>query len=144
VIERRRHWYEFGGNSRLSLRITTPDLNAFAVQGAGDVEIRDASGDALAVVLSGAGEVSATGAVQSLNARINGAGDMDLSKLSAVDATVYVNGAGELSVNVSGTLEAELNGVGNIRYSGNPQKVEPQINGVGRIAPMDTPAGGAA
>ena len=45
-----------------------------------------------------------------------------------------------LTVNVSGTLEAELNGVGNIRYAGNPQKVEPQINGVGRIAPVDTPA----
>jgi hypothetical protein len=87
-------------------------------------------------VLSGAGEVTATGAVQSLNARINGAGNMDLSKLSAVDATVYVNGAGELTVNVTGSLEAELNGVGNIRYAGNPQKVEPQINGVGHIGPV--------
>lgn len=139
VIEHDHHWYQFGGDGRLSLRITAPDLNAFAVQGAGDVQIRGATGDALAVVLSGAGEVSATGTVQSLNARLNGAGRMDLSKLSAVDATVYLNGAGELQVNVSGTLEAELNGVGNIRYAGNPQKVQPQINGVGRIAPEGGP-----
>lgn len=140
-IDRKRHWYEFGGGGRLKLHITAPDLNAFAVQGAGDVDIRGVTGDAFAVVLSGAGEVSATGSVQALNARINGAGKMDLSGLTAVDATVYLNGAGELTVNVTGSLEAELNGVGNIRYAGNPQKVEPQINGVGRIAAIDTPAG---
>ncbi len=50
--------YQFGDGDRLSLHITAPDLNAFAVQGAGDVEIQGVAGDALAVVLSGAGEVT--------------------------------------------------------------------------------------
>lgn len=141
VIEREHSWFQFGRSGRLEVRITTPDLNAFAMQGAGDVDIHGATGDALAVVLSGAGDVTADGTVQSLNARINGAGDMDLSKLTATDATVYVNGAGQLTVNVTGSLEAQVNGVGNIRYTGRPQKVVPQINGVGRISPADGAAG---
>lgn len=137
VIERPQRWLGFGRDGDLDVKITTPNLNAFAVQGAGDVEIRGARGEALAVVLSGAGEVSATGSVQSLNARINGAGEMDLSQLTAVDATVFVNGAGELTVHVTGSLEAQLNGVGSIRYAGKPHTVTPRINGVGRIAALD-------
>ncbi len=136
VVDHRdgRHW--FRRSPPVQLRITLPVLNAFAVNGAGDVTIRGVHGDALALVLQGAGNLVASGETKSLNARINGAGNLDLAGLRAGDATVAVNGAGHLNTQVTGSLVAELNGVGSIEYAGKPQQVETRINGVGSIAPV--------
>ncbi|MET0279637.1 MAG: DUF2807 domain-containing protein [Steroidobacteraceae bacterium] len=139
VIDHETRWYAFGSHDNLQLRIATPQLNAFTVSGAGDVKIDAGTGEALAIVLSGAGQIRASGARQSLNARINGAGNMDLSQLRVVDATLYVNGAGNLQTLVTGSLKAEVNGVGSIRYAGNPAQVEPSIHGVGSIGPATSP-----
>lgn len=138
VIGHETKWYRFGSRDDLTVRITTPTLNAFSLSGAGNVDIDAGQGEALAVVLSGAGEIRVRGARQALNARLNGAGSMDLSKLAVVDATLYVNGAGNLKVMVTGSLQAEVNGVGNIQYAGNPQQVTPTIHGVGSISPVST------
>ena len=44
------------------------------------------------------------------------------------------NGVGGVYVRASGTLSASVNGVGEIRYTGNPTHVDSQVNGVGRIS----------
>lgn len=124
-----------GGGDAVKLAISVPELHAFAVNGAGNVRIDGVDGTALALVLQGAGQLVATGRTASLNARINGAGNMDLAGLEAIDATVAVNGAGHLSTRVGGSLQAEVNGVGAIRYAGSPQKLDTRINGLGSIAP---------
>jgi hypothetical protein len=140
VIDSKPGWRWFGDGGKLEVRIATPLLNALAVNGAGNVTIDGVHGDALALALQGAGNLTATGQTAALNARINGAGNMDLTQLAARDASVVVNGTGRLAANVSGSLQAEVNGVGSITYTGNPQKVESEINGVGSIAPA-TPSG---
>jgi hypothetical protein len=123
-----------GDDARFELRITTPTLHAFAINGAGDVSINGVSGEALAIAVQGAGRLEASGEIKALNARINGAGDIDLSHLLASDASLVVNGTGKLSAHVTGSLDAKVNGVGTITYSGNPQKVDSAINGVGSIS----------
>jgi hypothetical protein len=135
ILESHRKLAWLGGNdANYELRITTPSLHAFAINGAGDVTINGVTGDALAIAVQGAGKLEASGEVKALNARINGAGDMDLSHLLASDASLVVNGAGNLTAQVTGSLDAKVNGVGNITYSGNPQKVDSSINGVGNIS----------
>jgi Putative auto-transporter adhesin, head GIN domain len=141
IIDNEPGWRWFSRTGKLEVRIETPLLNALAVNGAGNVTITGVRGTALALALQGAGNLTAAGQTAALNARINGAGNMDLSQLVAGDASIAVNGAGSLAANVTGSLQATVNGVGSITYSGNPQKVEPQINGVGSIAPA-TPSGG--
>jgi hypothetical protein len=37
-------------------------------------------------------------------------------------------------VRATGTLTASVNGVGEIRYAGNPAHVESRVNGIGRIS----------
>lgn len=135
VIELDDGWSWFGGRGPVSIDISLPVLNAFAVNGAGKIRIHGVQGEALALVLQGAGELEADGMVRALNARINGAGNMNLARLVSTDATLAVNGAGNLDAHVTGSLEAEVNGVGTIRYAGPPQKVESRINGIGSIAP---------
>ncbi len=141
IIDSKPGWRWFGDTGKLNVHITTPQLNALAVNGAGNVTITGVQGTALALALQGAGNLTAAGQTAALNARINGAGNMDLTHLVAVDASIVVNGAGSLTADVTGSLQATVNGVGSITYTGNPQKVESAIHGVGSIAPAK-PSGG--
>ncbi len=133
IIESRGGWPWFGKSSRVEMRITLPTLNALALNGAGNIRISGVHGQALSLSLQGAGNLVASGQTAALNARLNGAGNMDLSRLVAGDATIAVNGAGNLTAHVTGSLQAEVNGVGSISYAGKPRQVESNINGVGRI-----------
>jgi hypothetical protein len=133
VIENRPGWKMFTNPGRVEMHITLPALNALAMNGAGDVQINGLHGEAVSLALQGAGNLTAAGQTNGLNARLNGAGNMDLSRLVAGDASIAVNGAGNLDANVTGSLQAEVNGVGSITYSGKPRNVESSIKGVGRI-----------
>jgi Putative auto-transporter adhesin, head GIN domain len=92
------------------------------------------SGGDLGLMVNGAASLEANGRVDRLTARLNGAGSMDLSRLVAANAIVESNGAGTITVNVTGSLDARVNGVGTIRYRGGPTQVSTAINGVGSIA----------
>ncbi|MEP7313212.1 MAG: head GIN domain-containing protein [Pseudomonadota bacterium] len=118
----------------LKLRITLPKLNSLTLNGAGKITVNGLDGGATSIVMSGAGEIEASGRLDTLTARINGAGSADLSRVQATDAEVVVNGAGSLSVNATGQLDAKLNGVGSITYEGTPRVLNSAINGVGSIA----------
>jgi hypothetical protein len=126
-------WLWQRGDGALKVRITLPELRLLEVNGAGRISVNGPTGGATTLVLSGAGEIEAAGRLDTLTARLNGAGKIDLSRLQSTDAEVTVNGAGQLKVNVTHRLDATLNGVGTIEYSGNPTQVNPTINGVGSI-----------
>lgn len=136
-MEPGNHWLHDA--EKIEIHITLQTLNALAMNGAGKVSITGIDSSALALALQGAGSISASGKSATLNARVNGAGSMDVSALVAGDASVVVNGAGELKANVTGSLEATVNGVGSITYAGKPQRVESQIHGVGRIVAATQP-----
>lgn len=129
-----------GGDPTLEVRITLPQLNSLALNGAGRASVTGLAGGATTMVVSGAGDIEASGQLQTLTARLNGAGRADLSRLSAETAAVQVNGAGQMDVMATRRLEAQLNGVGSIRYAGNPPELVTTINGVGSISPAATPA----
>jgi hypothetical protein len=135
IIENERRWFWQGGSGRTEIRLTTPTLNSVALNGAGNISINGVNGDALALVVQGAGNLEASGKVETLTARTNGAGNMDLARLVAGAATVSLNGAGNMDVNATKSLDATVNGVGSIDYLGKPQDVKTSINGVGSISP---------
>jgi hypothetical protein len=132
-IGERRGWFHGGAAAKLAIQ--APALESMKISGAGDFTLREITGERLSIVVEGAGKLQANGTVHMLTARIDGAGSADLAGLAATDADVAVNGAGSLEVNASGALKAEVNGVGSITYSGDPQKVVSSVRGVGRISP---------
>ena len=127
-------WMWQAAPGELKLRVIVPKLNSLALSGAGRITLNGLDGGATSIVMSGAGDIEASGRVDTLTARLNGAGNADLSRLLATDADVQVNGAGNLSVNATGQLDAKLNGVGSITYEGTPRVLNSAINGVGSIA----------
>lgn len=131
----RKGWFQ--PQPAISLRVEVPALDSFAVHGAANVTIENAAGPRLELALAGAGLLRATGEVGALDARLDGAGSLELAGLKVANASVSVNGTGNVAVHVTEQLEATVNGVGTIRYAGNPHEVVRHVNGVGSISPAD-------
>ncbi len=85
------------------------------------------------IEVNGAGAFDLEGSAKLTNIILNGAGKIDGSDLTTENSVVEVNGAGICEVNVSNELEATINGVGEIKYSGNPVTVDKSVNGLGRV-----------
>ncbi len=89
--------------------------------GAGDVDIAALRAEVLVVHLNGAGNVVLAGQVTEQDIALNGAGDYRAGELESQVVNVRLNGAGNATVWASGTLDARIPGVGQVRYYGDPQ-----------------------
>jgi len=118
--------------AELRIRVATPELSGFEVDGAGDVRIHDLSGDTFHASIDGAGALHADGSVRALHASIDGAGDMSLVNLRAESAVVSIDGAGTIRVRVDKELHYSIDGAGDIVYSGDPG-VSGSIDGSGSV-----------
>ncbi len=116
----------------LRVRIETPHLASFEVDGAGDVQIHGVRGDEFHASIDGAGDLRADGSVRTLHASIDGAGGMSLGELRAQTAVVSIDGAGNIRVNVDKELHYSIDGAGNIEYDGQPG-VSGAIDGAGSV-----------
>lgn len=131
---RARDWVIQDNSSRLTIQITLPRLESLELQGGNDVRLAGLRGGDTTIKAAGAANISGDGQLDELTVRMTGAGHADLSKLAAVDATVTVEGVGSVIVNARESLDATMNGVGAIFYTGTPAKVNTRMNGLGTIA----------
>jgi hypothetical protein len=118
------------------LAIALPHLHGFANSGAGSATISGLSGGDFALENNGVGSITVSGRADDLSITLAGAGKIDTAGLDARDATVDNDGVGSVRVRARGNLTATVNGVGEIRYAGNPAHVQSQVNGVGHIGPL--------
>lgn len=103
------------------------------IEGSGDVEGSGIDASSVTVSIAGSGDVELSGSADTVEAAIAGSGDIDLSSLIASDAIASINGSGDIRVHATGSLDAEINGAGSIRYSGDPDITDSSINGIGDI-----------
>lgn len=113
-------------------KIDFEDLTIY-IAGAGQIDL-DLEADDLEIRLSGAGDVKLTGEVEDLNVAISGAGNLNAYGLEAVVADITITGVGSADVYASEELDAQVSGLGNINYKGNPSKVSDNVSGLGKIA----------
>jgi hypothetical protein len=99
----------------LQVEVTTPHIDALAVDGGGAI---DSEGG--------------FPAPHSLDLAIEGGGKIDARAINAERATAAIDGGGEISVRVESELTAAIDGGGNIRYRGNP-RVTRAIDGGGEV-----------
>jgi hypothetical protein len=74
------------------------------------------------------------GVAEELNVTIKGAGHVSASELKTKDVSFAVAGFGTGSVYATNTLNAKIEGVGKLRYKGDP-KVNQYIDGLGSVKP---------
>jgi hypothetical protein len=131
---RARDWVVRNDSSRLTIKITLPRLQALSLQGGNDVRLAGLSGGATTIRAEGAANIDGHGRLDQLTVRMSGAGHADLSRLAASEAKVTVDGVGSVVVNARDALDATMNGVGAIFYTGTPSRVSTRMNGLGTIA----------
>jgi hypothetical protein len=123
-----------GGSSQLVLKVTVPKLEELRLEGGNDVRLTGFNGGETTIAIEGAANVKANGRLDELTVEMEGAGHADLRELVATAATVTVDGVGSVYVNATESLDATMNGVGAILYSGTPRHVNTSMRGVGTIS----------
>jgi Putative auto-transporter adhesin, head GIN domain len=127
IRQRGRRWR----GTDLEVHITMPALAAFTVEGAADAEIKGLDEDELEVNIEGAVDLYLEGRCGTFELEINGAGDINAKDMQCENVEIEINGAGDAEVYASLSIEATLNGIGDITVWGNPGSVRPRINGMG-------------
>ena len=134
IRSKQKEWNFGRGESRLTVHISVPKLEDLKLEGSNDVQLDGFNGGASRIDVEGAANLEASGRLDQLNVHMAGAGRADLSELVAGNATVTVDGVGSVQVHATETLDATMNGVGAILYSGTPREVNTSMNGVGTIS----------
>ncbi len=88
----------------------------------------------LEVMLAGAGSVKLRGNAENQTLSLNGVGNLEAFDLESRSCKVTVSGMGGVEINVKENLQARVNGIGSIKYKGNPQHVDDKVKGLGTIA----------
>jgi hypothetical protein len=128
-----KDWFISNGRPRVTLRITVPKLESLQLEGGNDVRLTGFDGGESRIRAQGAAHIKAKGRLDELTVHMAGAGHADLSDLIADEAKITVDGVGSVYVHPKDTLDATMNGVGAILYTGSPREVNTHMNGLGTI-----------
>jgi hypothetical protein len=111
------------------------DLTNFAVhiEGGANIDL-DMKAQNVDVYGEGGFLFELKGVADKLNVTIKGAGHVSASELKTKDVSFIVAGFGTGSVYATNTLYAKIEGVGKLRYKGDP-KINQYIDGLGSVKP---------
>jgi len=105
----------------LKAQITMPNLYAVALSGGTQGTAEEfASAHEFNLVLSGGSSLELEGSGSNLNLVASGGSRSDLSDFSVHNATVLLSGGSQATINLDGTLDANLSGGSQLQYIGTP------------------------
>ena len=119
--------------SKLKVTISTQELTSIDASGANSLNVKGISTEKFYVDLSGACSADLEGCVDNLTIDISGAGSCDARELIAVNVKVDLSGASNADVYASESLDADISGVGNLDFYGDPKNVKSDVSGIGSI-----------
>ena len=125
----------FGWNvhDRLKVVVTAPSVTAFELTSSADLSIRDYDQPAMALTVTGSGDVDGAGEAQSVTVDVSGSGDVDLASLQTTDVDVAVSGSGDVLVAPTGAAKVDISGSGDVDLTRRPAKLEQDISGSGDL-----------
>ena len=118
--------------------ITEVDSERFSVRvtGSGSVHIEDLNADTMAIELTSSGNlVIDSGKVEEQRIRLSSSRQYDGESVICQNANVRLTSSGDATLNVQGTLTADLSSSGNVYYVGNPKVVYKDSSSTGRVIP---------
>ncbi|MCL5247421.1 DUF2807 domain-containing protein [Cellulophaga sp. 20_2_10] len=114
---------------------TTLVSNSFetSISGSGDINLKVEAKE-LKASMSGSGDINLSGSATDFTIRVSGSGDISAYDLQADYVKALVSGSADIKVTAKETLDARVSGSGDIRYRGNPKKIESKTSGSGGIS----------
>lgn len=120
-------------SDRVKITVIAPDVTKFDVRGSGDLDIRRYDHPAMAVQVSGSGDVDAAGRARMVALDNSGSGYVDLAELKAQEAVVDVSGSGGGAVFATDKAKIDISGSGDVELRTEPKTVSSEITGSGEI-----------
>lgn len=105
----------------------------FKVSGSGKIKLAFNKIKDVEVGISGSGNIRLSGSANSIQAKISGSGNADCSDLICDDAYAHISGSGNVRLNANKTVDANINGSGNVTYKGAASDVKKHVSGSGRL-----------
>ncbi len=98
----------------------------------GDIVAEDADFD-----IAGASKLELEGSGENVKVQVSGASDVDLKDFMAEDVDIHFSGASDGTINLTGTLDADVSGASKLRYYGNPTMGDIETSGASSIKAVD-------
>lgn len=122
------------------VKIGVKEIPAIQIEKSGNVHFTGADQHQLLLKIAGSGNISGQGKVEELMLWISGSGDIDTADVQAQKLTVLSQGSGDVNAAVNGTLQAALQGSGNVTIIGNPKSSQHEEKGSGKFRLYSTAA----
>lgn len=122
-----------------SATIYMPALSAVDVDGAVNMNIEGFTQETFELELSGAGSITGEACdFENFNLSSNGAINVDFDESDIFNADVYLGGAGNVQLHMTGgVLSGNMEGFGNLEYSGDVSKLDVEKDGIGSVSKID-------
>ena len=153
ITKENYRWGSGWKNSEVKIYMTAKELEKISVSGSGSLESEDqwvtenlslsisGSGDMkigikskkLELRISGSGSAYLNGDVEEATAKISGSGKAKAADLTVANFKASISGSGSCYVTVTDEIKASISGSGSVYYSGNPDKVQSNSSGSGKI-----------
>ncbi len=103
------------------------------VSGSGDIEAESLKLESCSVKVNGSGDIELSGKTNELIVGVNGSGDIDGAEFMAVSVVARNSGSGDMVIHAIESLDIQLNGSGDVKYYGNPEKQRVDVRGSGEV-----------
>lgn len=122
-------------NNNIKVDVYVTELSGVRMNGSGKVNIWSGiSGDLMEVEVNGSGDIYiGQNNYQTMRLNINGSGNIKAKDAVAEKVYANISGSGNIDVTVTHFLDARISGSGNINYWGNPEEVDTDVAGSGRV-----------
>ena len=125
---------EFSGAGQLSAfdKLTGKKLKIEA-SGAGGVVMQNVDYQHIDIEMSGVGNISIAGKTVSAKMEMSGTGNIDAFDLHADSVRCETSGVGNINCYANEELNAQVSGIGGVRYKGTPKSLRKSVSGIGKV-----------
>ncbi|MEP1093922.1 MAG: head GIN domain-containing protein [Cyclobacteriaceae bacterium] len=115
-------------------QLNTDDLR-LSVSGSGDMEL-DLNSSEVDIHISGSGSIRLDGTADKTEASISGSGKVKAEDMKSRIFEASISGSGNCYVYATEEVRAKISGSGNVYYDGNPERVNGNSSGSGKVKRM--------
>jgi len=118
---------------KIKVIISVSELYSISSSGANNIDVKGINSNQFDVDISGACNVELEGKTEDLTIDMSGATKLYSEQLLAQNVKLDLSGATKAVVFASSSLEADVSGVGNVEYLGDPPNVKSDVSGVASV-----------
>jgi hypothetical protein len=121
------------GNMHLKGEINTDNIE-IGISGSGTLATDSLYCDKFDLWISGSGKANLKGVCNNASFKISGSGKIMAFDYQVQDLKCTISGSGTMKIHVNNSINAAVSGSGNIKYRGNPHKIDQRVSGSGNVS----------